>query len=80
MLLDKLVVELVVVVGGGTGITDNDDGVTLGLGGGFDTVCCGGSSGEGDRDSEGEGFLSFSQGGHSHWISILDSSSCTICL
>jgi len=39
MVLDKLVVEVVVVVGGGTGMTDNDDWVTFGLGGGFDTVC-----------------------------------------
>ena len=66
MVLDKLGEEDVFVVGGGTGMTDNDDWVTFGLGGGFDTVCCGGSSGEGDRDSEGEGFLIFSQGGHSH--------------
>jgi len=65
-----------VVVGGGTGITDREGLVTWGLGGGLDTVCWGGSSGEGDRDSEGsgEGFLIFSQGGHSHWISMFDSS------
>jgi len=74
-----IVGELVVV--GGTGITDKEGWDTFGLGAGFDTVCCGGSSGEGDLDTGGgEGFLIFSQGGHSHWISILDSSSCTICL
>jgi len=68
------------VVGEFTGITDKVGEVTLGFGGGLDTVFWGGSSGEGVLDSEGDGFLIFSQGGHSHWISMFDSSSWTICL